>query len=474
MVANVVVAPEFFVGVIVKRAPADRAAKVIVFVGVIHDAEMTEGVLQPAVRRIEGFGREHVAVVLGDELWQANCAFPRGRLIEAMLQRGAGEIVIGVDVVVAFRFFEVADAKALSGWVELFLDLVGALIEFFVVLALVDAEAIGDQRRMVPFLQDESLGQIEEVIAPFLVFADVLPARDFVDDEKAEFVAFVQEGFVIAIMRGADDVAAKLFLKNPSVFPLRARRQGSADISKSLVAVQATEFEGFAIEIEAIFLPFDVAETNQEFAGFLADRDKKAVELWLVACVPRGDGRRNLMIVRIEVLDEMISVIKRVMWLFFADDLRLEAKGAIGVRFDQDVFEIALGVRLDIDRAVNAAEGQIVDDFAKRRDVRVFAGIQDDQEAVLFLLETFAYVEFDGHEARNVLAQILAIEIDVDLKHRAFKDQEIDGEIVLHVEKLLVAIKALVGGLGEVIQRDFFDGVGKVDFTRADRELFEI
>ena len=218
-----------------------------------------------------------------------------------------------------------------------------------------------------------------------------------------------------------------------------------------MMAVQATEFEGFAVEIEAVFLPFDVAETDQEFAGFLADRDKKAVELWLIACVPKGDGRRDLVVVRIEVLDEVIGVIKSVMRLFFADDLRLDAKRAIGFGFDQDVFEIAFGVRFDVNRAINATEGQIIDDFAKRRDVWIFAGIQDDQEAVLFLLEAFADVELDGHEARNVLAKILAIEIDVDLEHRAFEDQEIDGEVVLRVKEFLVAIKALVGGFGKVI-----------------------
>ena len=41
---------------------------------------------------------------------------------------------------------------------------------------------------MIPFLFDETFNRMEEILPPFLFFADVLPAWDFVDDEQADAV----------------------------------------------------------------------------------------------------------------------------------------------------------------------------------------------------------------------------------------------------------------------------------------------
>ena len=53
---------------------------------------------------------------------------------------------------------------------------------------------------------DQAPGEIHAIPAPNLVFADELPTRNFVDDEQPDTVAFIQERFVIRVMRGADDV----------------------------------------------------------------------------------------------------------------------------------------------------------------------------------------------------------------------------------------------------------------------------
>ena len=77
---------------------------------------------------------------------------------------------------------------------------------------------------MIPFLFDEAFNGMEEILPPFLFFADVLPAWYFVDDEKADAVTFGSEIFAIGVMAGPDDIDPEFLFEDSRIFDLRAFR----------------------------------------------------------------------------------------------------------------------------------------------------------------------------------------------------------------------------------------------------------
>ena len=179
MVADAVAGAEVVVGVVVKGAPADAAGVLRVGGDLIVDAGVADDVFALAFVGVDGFGGEGVADELGVEI-----AGMVG------LQKGEAEVVASEDV---FEELAVvgpagADAAGLAGGVECACEVVGAGVEVVVVGAFIDADTPKDDRGVVPIAANHAANVVDCDVLPGEV-ADVLPAWDFFEDEKADFVA---------------------------------------------------------------------------------------------------------------------------------------------------------------------------------------------------------------------------------------------------------------------------------------------
>ena len=92
--------------------------------------------------------------------------------------------------------------------------------------------------------------------------ADVLPARNLFEGEKADLVAGVEEVTRLRVVRGAHDVAAAVVTKDFGALFLPTARHGLAHPEKCLVPVAAVEFHDFAVQQEALICEGRLAETE--------------------------------------------------------------------------------------------------------------------------------------------------------------------------------------------------------------------
>ena len=97
-------------------------------------------------------------------------------------------------------------AAGLAGRVEFARDAVGLGIEAVMVGRLVDANAPEDDGRMVPVAGDHAAYIGDRFLLPYFT-AEMLPARDFLEDEQADFVALVEEVSRLRVMRSAHKIA---------------------------------------------------------------------------------------------------------------------------------------------------------------------------------------------------------------------------------------------------------------------------
>ena len=94
------------------------------------------------------------------------------------------------------------------------------------------------------------------------LIADMLPARNFFENEQADFIAAIQKMPRLRIMRGANKVEMQFFFQNIGVFALRAGRHGLPDIRKRLMPVQAAQFDRPAVQPEAVRRKFGGAKAD--------------------------------------------------------------------------------------------------------------------------------------------------------------------------------------------------------------------
>ena len=116
------------------------------------------------------------------------------------------EIVHGENIFEEFGFLEIADAAGLAGGIEFVGQRVGAHVEIVIVERLVDAHAPENDAGMIPVAANHAAHVIDGDQLPGFI-ADVLPAGDFFEDQKAEFVAGIEEMARLRVVRGADDIA---------------------------------------------------------------------------------------------------------------------------------------------------------------------------------------------------------------------------------------------------------------------------
>src|ERR1039457_5730889 len=114
---------------------------------------------------------------------------------------------------------------------------------------------------MVPVASYHAAHVVDGDLLPGFV-PDVLPARDFLQHEKADFVAGVKKMTRLRIMRGANDVAPELFTQDLRVGALSASRHGLPDKWEDLMTVEAAQLNALAVQLEAVIGNLGLAETE--------------------------------------------------------------------------------------------------------------------------------------------------------------------------------------------------------------------
>jgi len=179
MVADVVARAEVLMGVVIESTPTDGTRNLVILIGIIDAGGMTESLFKPPVHAAKLFGRVHVAVMFGHEFGLV-FGFPSLWIIKAVVQSKAREVVIAIDVFKAVRAFEVPDADGGSCRINGMAIVIGFLVEFVIIWRFVYSNTVGNKGRVVHFLGHHALKEIIVIIPPGLIFANVLPARDFV------------------------------------------------------------------------------------------------------------------------------------------------------------------------------------------------------------------------------------------------------------------------------------------------------
>ena len=145
---------------------------------------------------------------------------------------------------------QVANAAGLARIVQRVGQSVGARVEIVIVLRFVDAHAPQHNRRVVPVAPDHLAYVANRDILPRLV-ANVLPARNLLENQQAQFVAGVEKRGRLRIVRSPHDIAVQFPPQDPGIPALHTRRHRAAHVGKRLVPVQAAQFHGLAVEHEA-------------------------------------------------------------------------------------------------------------------------------------------------------------------------------------------------------------------------------
>src|ERR1700738_2607545 len=105
---------------------------------------------------------------------------------------------------------------------------------------------------MIPVAPDHASHVVHGNILPGLV-ADVLPAGDLFQNQKAQFIARVEKMRRLGIMRGARNVQLEFFLQDAGVTSLHASRHRSAYPGKRLMAIQPAKLYYLAVQFEPAF-----------------------------------------------------------------------------------------------------------------------------------------------------------------------------------------------------------------------------
>src|SRR5690242_15380962 len=95
----------------------------------------------------------------------------------------------------------------------------------------------------------------------------MLPARDFFEDQQADFVAGVEEVPRLRVVRSAHNVGFEFVLEDVRVAALAAAGHGLSDKGEGLMAVQTAKLDDFAVECEALVGKFGVAEADCAAVG---------------------------------------------------------------------------------------------------------------------------------------------------------------------------------------------------------------
>ncbi len=80
----------------------------------------------------------------------------------------------------------------------------------------------------------------------------MLPAGNFLQDQKAKLIAGVEKVTGLRIMRRSDDVAVQAMAENRGVLPLNAGGHRAANKRKSLMAIEPAQLNDLSVQRETL------------------------------------------------------------------------------------------------------------------------------------------------------------------------------------------------------------------------------
>src|SRR5690348_10241556 len=126
---------------------------------------------------------------------------------------------------------------------------------------------------MVPISADHPAHAVDGQLLPRLV-PDVLPARNFFQDEETDFIAGIQKMPGLRVVRRANNVALQLVPENLRVAALNASWHRLTDPWECLVPIKPSQLDDLTVEFKAVIGELGFAET--ESAGILV-KDLRSV-----------------------------------------------------------------------------------------------------------------------------------------------------------------------------------------------------
>jgi hypothetical protein len=114
---------------------------------------------------------------------------------------------------------------------------------------------------MIPVAADHAADVIDGDQFPGFI-PDVLPARNFFEHQKTEFVAGVEKMAGLRIVRSADDIALEFAAKNVRISALDAARHGLSGKGERLMTVKAAQLDDFAVQFETVISELGFSKAN--------------------------------------------------------------------------------------------------------------------------------------------------------------------------------------------------------------------
>ncbi len=393
VIADFVAAAKILVGVVVKHAPPEGAADILAGSRAVQHPDMAHSVLFPVLLVVKCLCGEHMPIVLCDKVGLLHIRRHRRLGIAARIIPCVAEVIVSVYVLQQMALFQIAHASRWPGWVQAAGCLYGSLVESVIVLALIDSNAPHENAGMVPVLTDHFLCISYSLLLPLLP-ADMLPAGDFREDQKPQFIAPVDKSVTLGIMAGAHRIAAQLIFQDIRIQSLPSGRRRIAHIGPALVPVQSPYFHPLPIQPASVRLHLDFPEAKADLLCVhdIAEFQKlqvKRVEPWMLRVPEARTGHMDVEMVLEALLlqsGEDLAVLPQHPGPELAVpgslrlQLHLQMLSVIG--HNKDIPEMDFFFHLQVDRAVHTAVGQIVHYIAEGRDIQGFPAVHLDHDPV--------------------------------------------------------------------------------------------
>src|SRR6266404_3722619 len=114
---------------------------------------------------------------------------------------------------------------------------------------------------MVPVATNHATHVVDGELLPRLI-PNVLPAGNLFQDEETDFVASVEKMARLWIVRSPDDVALELVAQNLGIAALNAAGHGLSNERKSLMTIEASELDDFAVKLKTMIGKLRLATTK--------------------------------------------------------------------------------------------------------------------------------------------------------------------------------------------------------------------
>ena len=252
------------------------------------------------------------------------------------------------------------------------------------------------------------------------------------------------------------------------------------------MAVQATQEDLFAVQVEAVGLDVHPAEAESDrltvqnrAVPLQLDHQGVAVGIGNGPGPDAGHGDVQNRVAGALIQQNIARLVQNghlegAAVNVFRGNLQMEGIGGGGG--DIQVGDQAFLPHIQPDLPVQAAEGQIVDDEAEGGDLRVLGGVQLYGDAVVTLADQVGDLKAEGGIAAAVMGGLHAVDIDGGDVPRAVKleEQPLAGHFFGNGQRFPVAADHLIAVGTCIMQGQLSRGVGKLHGFKAAKTGREI